>query len=366
MHVRRAHAALTALLLAALGLQPQAASARSDPFPPVLTRFADPGVAAYPGGYVAVATGSYVQRATAPSIAGPWTKTAPALAAMPSWATTPSVWAPDLEKVGDRWLMYYSATVAGLGPTGRCIGVAVAASPTDPFTPYGDRPLVCPRKADTKRAADPVKRPRSMPQKGVIDPSFFRTKDGRPYLVYKTDLIPSSIRMVRLKRSGLAIHAKATSKQLIRSKGVMENPFVVQRGKRFVLVTSEQSFATCKYRIYWRSTRDVWDWRKAEKHQLLSRRTSGLCGPGGADVLREGGRTTMFLHSWVCGKPALPCPADFNLGTNPYAPSSRSMYAVSMRWYRSLMYPDSFYQPARRTTAQTGRWTGRIEPAASG
>ena len=42
----------------------------------------------------------------------------PALAALPAWATGPLVWAADLAPVGDRWLLYYSAPVLGLG-TGR-------------------------------------------------------------------------------------------------------------------------------------------------------------------------------------------------------------------------------------------------------
>ena len=49
------------------------------------------------------------------------------------------VWAPHISRIGDRFLLYYSATSATTLAFG--IGVAVAASPAGPFTDHGE-PLV--------------------------------------------------------------------------------------------------------------------------------------------------------------------------------------------------------------------------------
>jgi arabinan endo-1,5-alpha-L-arabinosidase len=339
---------LVAALLGWLALSGPPAVAEEpegDFFQPVHTRaFPDPAVTPYDGGYVAVATGRRAVRSTAPSVAGPWTAAPPALSAMPDWATSTSVWAPEIEQVGSRWVLYFSATVNGLGPGGRCIGIAVARRPTDPFVPYGDRPLVCPRAADVPRAPDPVKRPRWMPRTGVIDPSFFRDADGRQYLLYKTMGQPSSLRMVRLGRGGVGIPAWTESRTLLTSAGILENPALVRRPSRYVLFASEGSYANCKYQTTSRISRSLWDWSRAERYSHFRRASTGLCGPGGADVLVEGSSTTLFLHAWVCGTVPVPCPGGFEAGSYP-VPWWRPMYAVRLGWYGAIPVPVEFVSP---------------------
>lgn len=353
MRPRHWRAGLAAALLVALGLGPEVALADDDGFQPVLPeRFADPSVLPYPGGYVAVATGTSVRRATAPSIAGPWTLVEPALPVRPGWSTSRSVWAPEIERVGSRHVLYYSATVNGLAAGGRCIGVAVAASPTDPFVPYGNRPLVCPRQADTPRAPDRLKSAKHLPMRGVIDPAFFRDGDGRQYLLYKTAGRPSSLRMVRLTRNGLSIPKKANSRELLRSRGIIENPALAKRGRRYALLASERSYASCAYRLSVRTSRKLWKWRLHDSHSILRKASSGLCGPGGADVLVEPAGTTMFLHGWVCGVEASPCPNGFDAISRPSSPSYRPMYAVRMTWASGLLLPDAFVDPAPSPTPE--------------
>ncbi len=347
MRARRWRAGVAAALVAALPGSTALATADGSGFQPVLAdKFADPSVLAYPGGYVAVATGASIRRATAPTISGPWTLTAPALPLTPPWATTRSHWAPELELIAGRYVLYYAATVGGLGAGGRCIGVAVAASATDPFVPYGDRPLVCPKGADTRRAPDRVKRGRHMPRAGVIDPAFFRDTDGKQYLLYKTSGRPSSIRMVRLTRSGLGIPSKARSKPLLVSRGIVENPALAKHGRRYTLLASEKSYAGCSYRLSVRTSRKIWRWKLGDSHSILRKASSGLCGPGGADVLVEPRGTTMFLHGWVCGIEPSPCPNTFDAISRPSTPSYRPMYAVRAVWAAGLLLPDSFVDPA--------------------
>ena len=111
------------------------------------------------GGLVAAATGpGNAIRAAAPGPVGPFVDLSPAFESWPSWAVpNKDVWAPDLAKVGGRWLMFYAVRVTDLGTEGRCIAVAAAPTPDATFHPVGDRPLVCPANAQTPRAEDRVR-----------------------------------------------------------------------------------------------------------------------------------------------------------------------------------------------------------------
>src|SRR5262245_51247586 len=137
---------------------------------------ADPTVARYAGGWVAVSTGPGAPRAVAPQPGGPWENIPSALTVEPTWAISGRYWASDLVEVNGVWLLYFSAEVAGLGLDGRCIGVATSSDPTGAFVP-DERPLVCPKQAATPAAYDRIKRrPHDMPRSGVIDPDFFKDK----------------------------------------------------------------------------------------------------------------------------------------------------------------------------------------------
>jgi arabinan endo-1,5-alpha-L-arabinosidase len=312
-----------------------------DPPPPVHStqRFADPSVTVAPSGLVATSTGASTPRATADRPAGPWKQATPALAALPVWATGPLVWAADIARVGDRWLLYYAAPVSGLGPDGRCIGVAVASAAMGEFRPVGSRPLVCPRRAKTPLAYDvvPGARKSGLPRDGVIDPSLF--VDGRDlHLLYKTQGRPSSIRVVQLNGRGVRTARRdggdVRSDEVLRSGGTVENPVVVRRGDGYVLFTSSGNFKTCRYRTMWRRSTDLTDFTSARSHVLLSRSRTGVCGPGGADLATRGGVSLMYFHGWMCGPPAdlTHCPSRFALEQDSSLRPRRSMFAARMRW----------------------------------
>ena len=334
----------TVALLCAAGLAvPPLAQAMPPPVAPApvhsAQRFADPSVVVTPGGLVATSTGASTPRATAAGPAGPWTEAAPALAALPAWASGSLIWAADLAFVADRWVLYYSAPVLGLGADGRCIGVAVSPTALGEFRPVGSRPLVCPRRAETRTAYDVVPgiRQTGLPRAGVIDPSLFVDQDGSLHLLYKTQSRPSSIRVVQLNGRGLRTARRdggdAQSVEILRSDGVVENPAVVRRGDGYVLFTSSRNFQTCRYRTEWRRSEDLTDFSVARRQTLLTRSRTGICGPGGADLARRGGATVMFLHGWVCGPaPYAACPSDFNLVADRSLNPRRLMFAARLRW----------------------------------
>lgn len=296
---------LASLLALALGTLTAPARAQVTQPAPLLWSGAvgDPSVVKVGDRHVVVATGRQVARAYRDPGKG-WQWTAPVLAARPAWAEPRAdIWAADISRAGDKWVLYYAVPVDGLGTYGRCIGVAVARHALDSFRPVGTRPLVCPKQADTPRAQDKVKGAKDLPVVGVIDPSVF-VERGKRYLLYKTDGVPSSIRLLPLTRGGLGVRKSADPKrpsiELLRSSGVIENPVLLRRKKDYYLFASEGNFARCKYRETWRRSTSLKDWSEIDSGVLLTRKkTAGVCGPAGGDILVEGTRTTMYFHGWV-------------------------------------------------------------------
>ena len=223
---------LVVLLALLAGALPGAAAAADPgrPRPVLLGDFADPAVTVLGSGYVGFSTGSLVPRAVSSRPRGAWRAAGRGLVRIPSWSHADGdVWASDVARVGGWWLLYFAAPVRGIGEYGRCIGVARSRTALGGFVPVGGRPLVCPSYAKAPAAGDDVPQPdRSLPRAGVIDPSLF-VEDGRPSLLYKTDRIPSSIRVVPLTRSGLRV--AGDSVELMRHDGVLENPVVVQAAR---------------------------------------------------------------------------------------------------------------------------------------
>lgn len=305
--------------------------------------FPDPTGIHYRNHYIAVATGSLAPRSTAPSLAGPWRDHGSALAHLPRWATGRQIWASDLVRVKRRWLLYFAAPAAGLGPLGRCIGVAVATNPLGKFRPR-QRPLTCPTWARAPRASDRVRPPSpSNSRGGVIDPEGFRTRDGERYLLYRTQGTPSSIRMVHLTRDGSRARRGARSRILAWSRGVVENPVLVQQRKGWVLLTSEGYYGNCNYRTTWRRAPTLQGLKHSNVRPLINRRGSRLCGPGGADLV-DG--SALFFHAWACGDRR--CPS-VDLQRFGRFGARRALFAAHLRWdRRGRPHLGRFVKPVRR------------------
>lgn len=311
---------------------------------------ADPTVVRYPGGWLAVSTGPAAPRAVAPSPGGPWTNIPSALTALPSWAISGRIWASDLVQVGGTWLLYFSAEVAGLGLDGRCIGVATATDPTATFVP-DERPLVCPKGAAAPAAYDKIKRRgKGMPKNGVIDPEHFKDRGGQQYLMYRTQSIPSSIRIVALPASGRAEGRPVRSTEMVRSDDdVIENPTMVRKGRTYVLITSEGYFGDCSYITTSRRSVKLLDWSRSKRQVMLNQAKTGLCGPGGADIGRGPNNELMlFLHAWTC--PAIGnCPSGVNYDRTPTNDARRAMFAGTLKF-------------TKRKAPRIAAWTTPILP----
>lgn len=298
--------------------------------------FADPSIVVDGDRWFGVATGAKGRTRSSASQYGGWTAGEPLLARAPAWARHGFVWAPDVERAPDgSWIAYFAVPVNGLGDQeDRCIGVATSPSLGVPFIPNDAAPLVCPAEAATPPADDRVDED-GLPRHGVIDASSYVAADGRRFLLYRTQGMPSSIRIVRLKESGLRAQPRST--ELVRTAGILENPVLVDRGGWHHLFLSRGDYANCGYATVWRRSRSIKrGYDDAEQHVLLDRSTTGICGPGGADYLPAGpgSANRLFLHGWVCRETNGPCPASYSERTEVDEQGRRVLYIATLRWSR--------------------------------
>ncbi|WP_165820968.1 family 43 glycosylhydrolase [Nocardioides gansuensis] len=334
---------LLALLVGVLVLTGSPAAAKPRvPRPVLASDFADPAVAELGAGYVGFSTGSLVPRAVTRRPHGSWRPAGAALTRLPAWTREGHVWASDVARVGRWWLLFYAAPVPGVGEHGRCIGVARSRTPLSGFEPVGRQPLVCPsylRKVPT--AQDPVPSV-DLPRAGVIDPSL-HSADGRHHLLYKTDRIPSSIRIVELTRDAQRVRPGSASVELVRYDGVVENPLLLSRPQGHVLLLSEGDFTSCRYRTIWHRSPSLLDWSVRDSGVLMDRGSTRLCGPGGADV--AGNR--LWFHGWTCRGQALPCANGWSWERRGRLRAIRSMYAARLGWSGGLPVLRGFVEPGR-------------------
>jgi len=327
MRLRRALAAagMVSATAAVALLAPGTIAQASSPIPqPVYgPTAADPGVVHDGDAYFAFMTGGLARVARADTPQGPWVAMPEALTRWGNWAAgTGAVWAPDAVRTSAGWVLYYSARAKGFNGQ-RCIGTAIADHPAGPYQP-SDTPLICPILGGEDPAAD-----RPNLTSGVIDPSPFQADDGKRYLLYKTQKTPGTIRMFPLSDDGL--HGRGeVSRELVRHSDSIENPVLVQRGDHYVLFAAANWYDQCKYSTVWRRSTDLWSFADKTEHVLLDKSNTGLCGPGGADVVvTEDGLSRIFLHGWVCSADNDPC--DFD-GVVQDPNRRRVMYAAALTW----------------------------------
>ena len=93
------------------------------------------------------------------------------LDAMPTlgaWVKEGFTWAPEVARIGGKYLLYYTASDRKRAM--QCVGVAIASDPLGPFVDTRSEPLVC--QTDIG---------------GTIDANVLTDNDGKQYLYYKND-----------------------------------------------------------------------------------------------------------------------------------------------------------------------------------
>ena len=203
----------------------------------------------------------------------------------PSWAANGGRnWAPELHKVGDRYVAYYTSVN---GANVLSIGAASADAPTGPFTDLG-APLV-------EHA------------QGVIDASFFEDSDGKRYLTYKIDgnahgqATPIYLR--ELSADGLSFAPGSTQVEILRNDsttwegGVVEGQWIVKRGDTYFLFYSGNVYDQ-RYRTgVARSSSLTGPYQKHGAPILTN--NDDWVGPGHGSVVPAGDALYFIYHAWV-------------------------------------------------------------------
>lgn len=291
-----------------------AAAASAEPlFVPVLNRdFPDPFVLRHGDELLAFSTNSAginLPIASSRDLISWTTLTDPArpgkpLDGMPvlaPWVKEGRTWAPEIIRIGDRWLNYYTAHHARKDR--QCIGVAVATDPRGPYRDSSAEPLVCQDALG-----------------GTIDAHPFRDADGKLYLYYKNDgnnpkvLKPARIWGQQLSADGLALLGQPVP--LVENDvhwewRVVEAPTMVRRPDGgYTLFFSANHFGWesdqrfSNYALgYAQCQGPLGPCTDAPENPILhsySTRAEGcLSGPGHPTVFDAGGRSFIGFHAWA-------------------------------------------------------------------
>ena len=214
------------------------------------------------------------------------------------WVQEGRTWAPEVMKVGAKWLLYYTAHSRRRRM--QCLGVAAADHPKGPFRDQSTEPLVC-----------------QYDQGGTIDANPFRDSDGKLYLYYKSDGNAvgktTYIWGQRLSDDGLKVVGAAVP--LIKDDAawewrLVEAPSMVRSPAGHQLFYSAAFFGwDPKERLsryatgYATCAGPLGPCKDAPENPILhsfnDREAGCLSGPGHPGIFQVGSRTFMAFHAWA-------------------------------------------------------------------
>lgn len=302
-------------LFAALALAFALPAAAAEPsFVPVFEQnFPDPFVVQDGGEFIAYSTndGPNLPMATSKDLVN-WSfvmdpsdpsKKLDGMPALGKWAKEGFTWAPEVMKVGGKWILYYTA--AWREQNIQCLGAAVASSPKGPFVDMSEQPFLCQRELG-----------------GTIDANPFRDKDGKLYLYFKNDgnrvRKPSRLFGVALAPDGLKVEGQPVDLGITDKdpweNGVVEAPTMVLTPQGHAMFYSggffgwdpkerlspySMGFAMCKGALG--------PCTDAKANPILysyndPKNAGCLSGPGHQHIFRVADRTFVSFHAWATTK----------------------------------------------------------------
>ena len=219
-----------------------------------------------------------------------------AMPVLPSWAKPGWTWAPEIIRLNNRYLLYFTARERASGR--QCTGVADSATPFGPFFDASATPLICQRALG-----------------GTIDASPFRDADGRRYLYFKPDANavgkPTTIMVQRLTGDGRTLVGAPVT--LLRNDRpweahVIESPTMVRHAGGYALFYSANHFGweahqrLSPYAMgYARCAGPMGPCRDAPANPILQshvdRQGDCLSGPGHQGVFSVGNRQYIVFHA---------------------------------------------------------------------
>jgi beta-xylosidase len=200
------------------------------------------------------------------------------------------IWAPEVIKLGMRYLMYYTAR--DQASDRQCVGVASASAPAGPYIDSRMAPLIC--QSD---------------QGGTIDPSPWRDASGF-YLYVKSDGnccgLPTSIYAVPLAEDGLSTSGAPikllTNDPASWEHAVVEAPTMFHHDGKYLLFYSAGDYADSSYAVgYATCIGPAGPCAKSPFNPVL--RSGGdastrLIGPGHQSLIQAGSQTWIAYHAW--------------------------------------------------------------------
>lgn len=253
--------------------------------------FPDPFVLADGGAYYAYATNAnnrHVQLLASQDLKA-WRALPDAMPDLAPWVRkeVPHVWAPEVIKLGARYVLYYTAH--DIASDRQCVGAAVADSPAGPFVDRAAKPLVC--QADLG---------------GTIDASPF-LDGGRLYLYFKSDgnccNQPTHIFGQELRPDGLAVIG-APTRLLTNGRTwegkVIEAPTMVHRDGKYTLLYSANDFGDGSYAAGYASCAGALGPCQpvGDAPFLKSDVNAKLFGPGHQALFQADGQDYIAYHAW--------------------------------------------------------------------
>jgi arabinan endo-1,5-alpha-L-arabinosidase len=242
-----------------------------------------------------------------------WEKCGFVFPAIPAWARTTvpgtrGIWAPDITRVGDRYLLYYA--VSTFGSNESVIGLATNAT-LDPGAPgyhWSDEGLVV--------------RSRRQDDFNAIDPNLSVDREGRYWLAWGS--FWHGIEMVRIdaatgKRRAGDERSWSLARRTVERNGTtaVEAPYIVDRGDWYYLFVSFDQCcrgADSTYRIVCGRSREITGpYVDAEGRALMDGGGSPVIdadarfkGPGHNSMLRDDGRDYLVYHAYDSARAGVP------------------------------------------------------------
>jgi len=132
----------------------------------------------------------------------------------PKWNRKGGLWAPDINRIGDKYVLYYSKSEWG-GEWTCGLGVATADRPEGPFTDHG--PLFTSKEIGVRNSIDP----------------FYIEDEGRKYLFWGSF---HGIYGIELSADGLSVKPGAEKQRV--AGNFMEGTYIHKRGRYYYLIGS--------------------------------------------------------------------------------------------------------------------------------
>ncbi|WP_147916039.1 glycoside hydrolase family 43 protein [Ruania zhangjianzhongii] len=216
-----------------------------------------------------------------------WSVVGNGMPTLAPWTAAGRHWAPEVAKIGDRYLAYYTAMERETQQ--QCLGVAVSDSPEGPFVDESEEPFIC-----------------QFDEGGSIDASPFIDADGTPYLMWKNDGnhigTRSWIYIQELAEDGLSLVGDEPTSLITHDQDwegdLVEGPFLWPRDGRYYLFYSANDYGSDAYGVSYAVAEDLLGpYTKPAEEPLMSS-NDVAAGPGHGMVVETEGGTWYVHHSW--------------------------------------------------------------------